>query len=998
MDKPTPFVAYPNTVCKDSIHFTQLGNINGLSFIWDFGDGSTSTLNEPAHQYNSTGVYTVRLTIITALGCSTLYTLPQQITFAAPKMDMIINGDFNGCAPHDVQLIFPGPISYVNYIHNGTFLTNSDTLNLHFPDSTTFSGLMMVATTTWNTSCKDTLHFEPIHVYGAFADFSFTQDADCLPITASFTDQSTEATSWFWDFGNGVTSTDQNPVITFTEEPANEVTLIITTSQGCTDTIIKSNIIIYNISQNSVFFGMCNPLFVNFNATDNLNGQFEWNFGNGEVMIGPSQTYTYDLDGIYLPFVVGTSPSGCRDTAYLSLPITVTSIVADFSSPSPSACSPSIVEFIDESIDAVAWAWDFGDNSGSSLQHPNKLYNAPGIYTIKLIVTSQFGCRDSLIKTNFVTVLGPATSFSIEASAGCVGSPIQFTDLSVGSEEWEWNFGEGSTSLDQNPTFIYELPGNYTITLFSRDTLGCSGFYSLGIPFTVNITPEATFTIQELSGCTPFMPIVNNNSLNATSFSWDFGDSSPLITDSIPLHSYLFSGNYGIELIAQNAAGCSDTIYVDSLTALVVPLANLSIENKQGCSPLSVVFEDISTQLESPIYQLIVSDSLTLSNPNQIYTLFNPGFYSVEYQVQNSNGCADTALYMQTIEVFDTIPPPVSELLRVSVESPDSVVIEWYENYAANFSHYNILRRTNGVSNFDLLTTISDPSTLVYIDNQVNTFDSVYCYKLEVVDFCGQKRDPNSLQEHCTINVSAVARQNNTIDIDWTPYVGRTPGGYIVLRTEESTNTTINLGVVIADSTHFADVTVVCPIKYRYDILAIELDGILHLESKSDYDIPSVINNPFLFQFVNIGRSTVINNSKILTEWAAPDTLLSDVVGYSIYRKELEGEFEFITQVPVIQTYFIDSDVDINTTKYVYQIIAENHCGVEAGRGVTGDNIVLSVDQSLDLFNKLEWTPYLGWGNGEVDFYIIEEQKIDGTCESVISLPGNVNSYLDENY
>jgi PKD repeat protein len=997
MDKPVPFVAYPTTVCRDSIHFFQLGNTNGLSFFWQFGNGDTSIDPEPVYQYDSTGVYTVRLTIITALGCSTLYVLPQQITFAAPRMDMIINGNWSACAPHDMQLIFPGQLSYVNYVHNGIFLTNSDTLNLHFPDSTTYTGLMMVATTTWISGCRDTLNFDTIHVYDAFADFTFSQDADCFPITASFVDQSPDAVSWLWDFGNGVTSTDQNPVITFTETPADSVKLIITTSHGCTDTIIKPNIIIYQIYQNSVSYGACNPLIVNFSAVDNLNGQFEWYLGIGEVLSGPSFQYTYIVDGVYNPYVVGISPSGCRDTSFISFPVMVTSITADFSSPSPAACSPSIVEFLDESLDAVSWEWDFGDNSGSSLQNPVKLYNSPGVYTIRLIVTSQYGCKDTLIRPNFVTVLGPATAFNIEMPEGCVGSPIQFTDVSLGSVEWEWNFGEGSTSNNQNPTFIYNEPGNYAITLFSRDTLSCSGFATMDIPFIVHDRPQAGMSIQNLSGCAPFTPEIINTSSGATQFEWNFGDGSAILSDSVPIHSYTSAGSYSLNLIALNDVGCADTLQLDSLHALMVPTAHLSLNNAEGCGPLTVEFTNQSTNLIDPTYQLFISDSIISTNPDIVLPFDIPGFYSIALHVENANGCADTISYPQAILVYDSIPPSISPIQRVSVESPNSVIIEWTENYDNQFSHYNILRRTSGNNSFSMLTTINDPHTVVYYDSLVNTFDSVYCYKVEVVNLCGQKVSPIILQEHCTINVNAVARLNNIIDIDWTPYVGRVPGAYIVLRTDESANLTENLGVISGDSTHFADITVVCPVKYRYDILAIELDGILHLESKSDFDIPNIITNPFLSQLVNIGRSTVLNNEKILTEWSVPDTLQDDIISYSIYRKEIDGAFELISNVPPAQHYYIDSEVDVNKTKYVYQIVAENSCNSEAGFGVTGDNIVLSIDQKLELYNLLEWTPYLGWGEAGVDFYIIEEQKSDGTWISVDSVPGTINSYFDEN-
>ncbi len=997
MNKPMPFVSYPTTVCRDSVHFEQLANTNGLSFFWQFGDGGTSNLAEPVYQYDSTGSYTIQLQITTADGCVYNNTLTQHIVFATPKLDVIINGNWDGCAPHEIQLISPAPLTYVNFYDNSTFLTNSDTLNLAYADTGTYSGLMMIATATWIASCKDTLQFDPIHVYDAFPDFNFTQDVNCLPLIAEFSDSSFEATSWLWDFGNGITSTDQNPQIVYTSEPSDSVKLVITTQFGCTDSITKPNVLVYELSQTASYIGSCNPLPVTFFAQGNLPGTFEWHLGNGEIITDSSFTYTYTEDGIYAPFVVGITPSGCSDTSWVT-PFRVNSITANFVSPSPAACAPSIVEFFDSTGNAVSWNWDFGDNSGSALQNPVKLYDSPGIYSIQLIVTSAFGCSDTLVRPNYITVLGPATSFTISNASGCVGVPLAFHDQSLDAVEWEWNFGEGTSSTDQNPVFMYDEPGSYVITLFSRDTVGCSAFFSSTIPFEVFDRPSAQFTLQSDSGCTPFSPIINNLTPDAISYSWNFGDGSVLLTDSIPQHTYTNAGEYFVELIVQNTLGCYDTLRVDSVRSLLVPIASLSITQGTGCLPLFVEFENTSTSLLNPSYELVFSDTVTVLNPDSTYSFGSPGFYDVDLYIQNSNGCTDSIAYPSSIEVFDSIPPPISPIIRVSVEGLDSIIIEWEENFDIHFSHYSILRRSSGMSNFSELTTIQNSHQLNYYDTQVNTQDSVYCYKIEAVDVCGRKVNVDSLQEHCTINIQAITQPNNLIDINWTPYVGRVPHSYSVMRTEVGTGELLNIGSVDGSTTHFIDSSVVCPVQYKYEILAQELDGILHLESSSDYDLPAIIQNPFIHQYVNIGRSTVVNNSMILTEWSAPDTLLDKITGYGIYRAA-EGEPYFlIAELPIDQTYYMDDQVNVNETKYQYQVYARNICKIESGAGVQGDNVVLKVEEFNEVYNQLYWTPYESWGPNGVGFYVIEKQNKNGGWEILKTLPGTEKTYLDENF
>jgi PKD repeat protein len=997
MNRPVPFVDYPSVVCRDSIRFEQVVPNNGnWSLFWDFGDGTTSTAYSPVHQYDSTGVYAVDVQIITPAGCVYAYTLSPSITFTAPPMDLQVLGNLSGCAPLEVQFVYPGTLSFVSFYDAGNVISSGDTLVLMFPDSGTYNQYSMIATTTWNTGCRDTLALPTIQVYDAFPDFSFVQDANCLPVTAQFTDLSPDAVAWYWDFGNGYTSTDQHPSMVFTTAPGDSVSLRIETSEGCIRTITKPGIQIYTVDAQFSVSGACNPLPVHFTAHANLPGTLEWFFGDGNSALIDDTTYVYQTDGNYLPYVVATSISGCRDTAWASVQMTVSSITADFVSPTPAACAPSIVEFFDSSGTAVSWEWDFGDNSGSALQHPVKLYDTPGVYDIRLVVTSPLGCRDTLIKPQFVTVLGPATSFQLSSAFGCTGQPVQFQDMSVDAVEWEWNFGQGSSSTEHHPSFVYDAPGQYVVTLFSRDSVGCSAFYALQVPFEVFTSPQAAFQMDDSVHCTPMAVQFSNQSSLAVQSSWDFGNGLQSV-DSDPATVYTQAGYYAVQLVVTSLEGCRDTLLRDSLHALHVPVAAFSATPTEGCAPLAVNWLDESTALENPSYTWILSNGDTLqgAQPQSVFAF--PGGYDATLMVTNANGCADTLQQVQIVEVFDTIPPPVVPLQRVTVESDASVKIEWSVSAASDFNHYRLSRYDNAQGAYVSIFETTDIQQTNFVDSGLQTLFNSYCYRLETIDHCNLKAAEDSIQEHCTIDIEAGVLHDNLVLLSWNAYVGRQPGQYVLRRAYEDGNEPMqDLVVVPGTITSYTDSSVVCPGKYRYEVWGIELDGMSHLETHSDNSVAVPAANPFEMQHIHVGRSTVVDNAFVLTEWAAPDTLADYVTAYKVFRSIDNVQFEEIATVPVVQTLYVDQDVDVMHEKYYYRVFATNTCGLENAQGMGGDNIVLRVHPIDNVTELVKWTPYEGWGNSGVGFYAVEKQLSDGTWKTIDFVPGDTHQMVVE--
>jgi PKD repeat protein len=436
---------------------------------------------------------------------------------------------------------------------------------------------------------------------------------------------------------------------------------------------------------------------------------------------------------------------------------------------------------------------------------------------------------------------------------------------------------------------------------------------------------------------------------------------------------------------------------LSGIESYLVPVAAFTILQTEGCTPLSVTFNNESYQTENPQYLWNFGNGNTSTevNPTEVY--YNPDFYSVSLTVTNSSGCTDSLLVPSIIQVYDTLPAPVTPIIRVTVNNNTTVQIDWQESLAPDFGSYVLMRKNLQTGMFEQLVSIEDPHVVTFMDQGLNTLDNVYCYKLQTIDRCGYNIETDSLIEHCTINVEATTREDHKIQVDWTPYIGKIPSQYRVFRTEENSNNLEDLGTVPGDITRYVDSSVFCPVKYKYEVTAEGLDGQWHVESKSDYDISDPLPNLFENQQVNASRSTVIENRFVYTEWRKPEIMGDRVSGYRIFRSTDNQQFFLLESLPADQTFYIDENVDVNNIKYYYRIMATNTCGLTGIEGGFSDNVVIKADPAGEFYIQLEWTPYTGWGENEVDFYILERETDDGNWEVIHELPGNVTTAVDEN-
>ena len=166
-----------------------------------------------------------------------------------------------------------------------------------------------------------------------------------------------------------------------------------------------------------------------------------------------------------------------RVNAFNAVNDQVCEITADFSGSPTSGCVPLIVNFTDQSSGLVtSWQWYFGDGGSSTDQNPSYQYTNPGSYDVTLMVCST-NCCDTITKANYIAVSGvPTADFQSSPASGCAPLTADFTDLSTGNPtSWGWDFGDGGTSFEQNPTYTYENPGTYTVALTVSNSCGSDG-------------------------------------------------------------------------------------------------------------------------------------------------------------------------------------------------------------------------------------------------------------------------------------------------------------------------------------------------------------------------------------------------------------------------------------------------------------------------------------------------------------------------------------------
>jgi PKD repeat protein len=309
---------------------------------------------------------------------------------------------------------------------------------------------------------------------------AYAENAVSFPgVPIAFFDSSVTAnSSWLWDFGDGTTSTDKNPAHTYTA--LGEYTVTLTTNLGTKKVLVLITDPTPQLSPNSNKVSGPAPLSVAFDISNSYNydhgystsvSNITWEFKDGTPnSILPAQTHIFNTPGTYDVALTIVGFTGV--TAQTTIQIQVRALTPPVSDFSATPKGGLAVDFKDLSTnDPTAWAWDFGEIEDKTRQNLTHIFQTPGIYNVRLTATNADG-SNQIIKEIPVTVTetgsggSASTNFSYTIPDPLSPLVVQFTDLTGGNPTaWFWNFDDGSTSTEQNPSHTYEKAGLYNVFL-----------------------------------------------------------------------------------------------------------------------------------------------------------------------------------------------------------------------------------------------------------------------------------------------------------------------------------------------------------------------------------------------------------------------------------------------------------------------------------------------------------------------------------------------------
>lgn len=633
-----------------TINFQNLSTGTGLlNYLWNFGDGTTSTIPNPSHIYNSAGSYTVSLIAVSPIGCTDTITKVNSVVIGSVHASFTSLDTVCGGSPvFFTNTSIPTPISAVWDFGDGTTSTLMNPVK-----SYASPGTYQVKLSSNFGTCSDS-SYKPERVLASpTANFTATPLSSCKPpLTVHFTNQSINGVSYNWDFGDGGNSTLPNPMHTYISSGNFTVTLIITSSLGCTDTLRRTNYINIQGPQgaiNNLPDSGCAPFSHSFSATINSIDpvtNYLWDFGDGTTSTAVNPTHIFGAGIFNIRLIIKTA-GGCSDTINVFPGISAgVKPVPNFSATPTAACARTPINFLDLSTGNVTgWLWRFGDGSTSTDQNPMHQYQDTGYFDVQLIVWNN-GCKDSIKFVRYIHIKPPIAIYSY--TSNCI-NPKQriFTDQSIGADEWHWDFGDGNTSTVQNPIHIYADTGSYVVTLrVVNDSTGCD-FTTMK---TVKVLYEkANFISSDTSICKYHAAIftaTGNNSLNVASYEWTFGDGTAGISSPVS-HIYMQAGLFDIRLIVTDTYGCKDTLVKPAYLRVSGPTSNFGSAIPGTCLNSSITFNDSSiTDGLHPIVKWIwnFGDGIidTLTSPPFQHTYASSGLYSVSLSVTDNNGCIDT--------------------------------------------------------------------------------------------------------------------------------------------------------------------------------------------------------------------------------------------------------------------------------------------------------------------------------------------------------------------
>jgi PKD repeat protein len=450
--------------------------------------------------------------------------------------------------------------------------------------------------------CSDSITYNVVINYsGCYSDFSFTVNQNLV----QFSNESfSAAPNYWWDFGDGATSTSAFPQHYYSAIGTYNVCLIVDNGGGCTDTLCQQVTVntpppacsaVVNTALNQGSTAYCS---VDIATTTGFHsGTIDYGDGQSDVFSGWSTSTTHNFTHVYANggnYVVcatmnnnGCTSVGCDTvTAYASTP-TCEAIYTG------TDYGTYTWDFLNTSIGSnLTYLWDFGDGTTDTQQNPTHVFAQLGIHQICLTIDNGVDCLDQLCY--YINVVGGPCS--ADYSYVTTNNVVDFTELAVGTGlSYYWDFGDGGYDNVANPTHAYAANGTYNAKLRICNANCFWGGCVDSVIYTININYAgcvADFSSSVNQSAVSF----DNLSFNSgTSYFWDFGDGTTSFSFE-PLHAFINAGTYTVCLTVDDGNGCTDT-FCDQVTTTVQapPCMAFFQPNVSGQNSFQYDFMNLST-------------------------------------------------------------------------------------------------------------------------------------------------------------------------------------------------------------------------------------------------------------------------------------------------------------------------------------------------------------------------------------------------------------------
>lgn len=688
-------MACPNTPISFSDLSTSSTGI--VSWVWDFGDGSSSNIQNPTHSYTYSGYFTVILTIFN--GTQAITEVKQNYIFIHPLPQPNFSFTPPACnAPSSISIQNTQPSTGCSYLWD---FGNGQSSSAQFPSNITYNqeGSFPVSLTVTNntTGCTNSTS-QMVNIYNYETSFIQNTTTICQGSQIQFQSTSSPGTNVYnWNFGNGSSSNLSNPDVIFSDPGTYTVTL--NSQNSLNNCAGSSEVLITVIASESPVFNSnitegCNPSDITFEITNGFSGTLNWNFGNGSTYSGlnpPPINYAIPtiLDGDpYLNqqfniSLISTDANGCIVTQNFPNYISIFNVFLDSVTCGVlfAGCEPLEVDLSPWAYSGSVnypisgWYWDLGDGSTSTEEFPVNTY-MHGIYTIEVTVFTSNGCSASKTET-VLSGVPPNVYFELLSDTICAGTIpqiVNYTNIDpvqpLANINYTVIFSNGTEV--QGPVSFpaeVELVGDITMTLIAT-YLGCSNSYTSPITFFAE-PPLARHFVESIY-CNPQLPLTVNifnfpilgEEGDSVSMTYDFGDGTQisysseqawvLVNEDIQ-HVYNAYGDYVLSQTVHNfRTGCTHTETTEmrivdfKFDASPIPDSicfgsSISFSVQYFSNP-NYPFISYGIELADLPFRFYEFDTVQYQTYDSVYTYIfqNSDYQNMTFYGENSLGCVAT--------------------------------------------------------------------------------------------------------------------------------------------------------------------------------------------------------------------------------------------------------------------------------------------------------------------------------------------------------------------